>query len=85
MLLWPAVVAPIRPLPWKLPNASGAALKSKKKEREREEGRKEGKMERREGGREGGRKEGREEGRKKKTHGSTSMQRLGKQIISKYT
>ena len=58
-LLWrrPAAAAPVQPLAWQLPHATGAALKSKKKERERE--RKEGKGKKR-------RKEGREreEGRK---------------------
>ena len=30
--LWPAAVAPIRPLAWEPPSASGAALKSKNKQ-----------------------------------------------------
>ena len=34
--LWPAVVAPIRPLAWELSYAEGVALKSKKK-KEREQ------------------------------------------------
>ena len=33
MWLWPAAVAPIRPLAWELPCASGAALKSKKQKK----------------------------------------------------
>ena len=31
MLLWPAAIGPIRPLPWGFPYAAGAALKQEKK------------------------------------------------------
>ena len=33
--LWPAAAAPIGPLAWELPHATGAALKKKKKEKEK--------------------------------------------------
>ena len=58
--LWRRLVAaaPIQSLAWELPCASGAALKSQKKEKEREEGGKEGRKEGKE------RKEQEREGRK---------------------
>ena len=58
--LWrrPAAVAPVGPLAWEPPYATGMALKRKKKKRIR--------VREREGGREKGRKGGREERKKRK-------------------
>ena len=36
-LLWLAAIAPIRPLVWELPYATGVALKSQKKKKKEEE------------------------------------------------
>ena len=51
--LWlrPAATAPIQPLAWELPYASGVAIKNIEKERDRKEERKEGRKEGRQAGR----------------------------------